>query len=130
MPGTHRPGLRVALIYEPREAFLAQGYTQADCADLPHAGEIEAIGEALRSLGHDVSLVPGIGALVRELAGVSDNTKAPRPWDLAFNMAEGFHGSAREAQVPSLLEAYSIPCTFSSAATLSLCLDKAKTKVR
>ena len=38
-------------------------------------------------------------------------------------------GVAREAQISGLLEAYQIPCTFSDAATLALCLDKGKTKV-
>ncbi len=34
----------------------------------------------------------------------------------------------REAQVPAILDVYEIPYTFSDAATLSLCLDKALTK--
>jgi D-alanine-D-alanine ligase len=37
-------------------------------------------------------------------------------------------GVAREAQVPALLEAYDIPCTFADAAVLTLCLHKGYTK--
>lgn len=50
-------------------------------------------------------------------------------WDLAFSISEGMHGVGREAQVPGLLEAYRIPHVLSDAATLTLCLDKGKTKV-
>ncbi|MCJ1269491.1 hypothetical protein MMC22_009383 [Lobaria immixta] len=50
-------------------------------------------------------------------------------WNMVFNIAEGMHGLCREAQVPSLLEAYEIPFTFSDAATTALCFDKGRTKV-
>ncbi|KAB8200688.1 hypothetical protein BDV34DRAFT_204217 [Aspergillus parasiticus] len=44
-------------------------------------------------------------------------------------MTEGLHGTAREGQVPALLEAYRVPFTFSDAATMTLCLDKGTTKM-
>ncbi|GIX47251.1 MAG: D-alanine--D-alanine ligase [Candidatus Tectimicrobiota bacterium] len=49
-------------------------------------------------------------------------------WDLVFNIAEGLHGFAREAQVPALLEAYGVPYTFSDPLVLALALHKALTK--
>jgi hypothetical protein len=49
----------------------------------------------LKSLGHDVTLVPGIQSLVEHLAAGRHVE-----WDLAFNMAQGFHGSARESHAP------------------------------
>ena len=49
-------------------------------------------------------------------------------WDLVFNICEGLHGIAREAQVPALLEAYSIPCTFADSASMAVCLHKGLTK--
>jgi D-alanine-D-alanine ligase len=49
-------------------------------------------------------------------------------WDMVFNICEGIHGRSREAQVPSILELYRIPYTFSDPLTLSLTLDKAMAK--
>ncbi|KAL5365842.1 hypothetical protein BJX96DRAFT_181998 [Aspergillus floccosus] len=43
-------------------------------------------------------------------------------------MAQGFHGTSRESQVPALLDAYQIPYTFSDASTMALCQHKANTK--
>jgi D-alanine-D-alanine ligase len=48
--------------------------------------------------------------------------------DIVFNIAEGFHGVNREAHVPAICEFYGIPYTGSDPFTLSLCLDKARTK--
>ena len=45
-----------------------------------------------------------------------------------FNIAEGLHGTGREAQVPALLDAYRIPYTFSGPLVMALTLDKALTK--
>ena len=73
---------------------------------------------------HEVLLIPDYRSLVARLAAGEGET-----WDLVFNTTEGVHGMAREAQVPALLETYQIPFTFSCAATMMLCLDKAKTKV-
>src|SRR5690606_12034238 len=48
--------------------------------------------------------------------------------DVVFNIAEGFKGRNREAQVPALLELLDIPYTGSDPATLALTLDKALAK--
>ncbi len=48
--------------------------------------------------------------------------------DIVFNIAEGFHGVSREAQIPAILEMLNIPYTGSDSLTLSICLDKARTK--
>lgn len=117
-------GLHIALIHEQRATYLAAGQTEAHCAALPHEGEVQAVETALTALGHHVQLIPGIHALVQSLAA---NEHAH--WDLAFNMAQGFYGDAREAQVPALLEAYRIPYTFADAATMALCQNKANAKV-
>lgn len=117
--------LRIALIFDNRAEYLKLGYSPEECDDLPFDGEIKAIRTALESLSHEVIEIPGIKHLVARLA-VGDETR----WDLAFNMAEGFYGTAREAQVPGILEAYKIPYTFADAQTAALCQDKQKTKVR
>jgi D-alanine-D-alanine ligase-like ATP-grasp enzyme len=124
MNKSHIPSLNIALVSEQRSSYLDPGYSEGQCAALTHDGEVEAALTTLQSLGYNVTLVPGIQSLVRRLAeGTYEN------WDLVFNMAQGFHGPAREAQVPALLEAYQIPLTFSDAATMALCQNKVITKV-
>jgi D-alanine-D-alanine ligase len=48
--------------------------------------------------------------------------------EFVFNMAEGFNGPSREAQIPTLLELLEIPYTGSDPLTLCICLDKSRTK--
>lgn len=48
--------------------------------------------------------------------------------DIVFNIAEGFSGISREAQIPALLEMLGIPYSGSDPLTLATCLDKARTK--
>lgn len=118
------PGLHIALIHEQRSTYLEAGLSEANCAALPHEGEVQAVETALKALGHHVTLVPGIQSLVEHLSANKQTD-----WNLAFNMAQGFYGDAREAQVPALLEAYRIPYTFADAATMALCQNKANAKV-
>ena len=48
--------------------------------------------------------------------------------DIVFNIAEGFNGISREAQMPAILDMLRIPYTGSDPLTLATCLDKARTK--
>jgi D-alanine-D-alanine ligase len=81
---------------------------------------IEAISNALESLGHDVVQLEANSELPSRLM----ESKV----DLVFNIAEGLSGRNREAQVPALCELCGIPYTGSDAATLALALDKALAK--
>ncbi len=56
-----------------------------------------------------------------------EKLRLTRP-DIVFNIAEGFHGVNREAHVPAICEFFGIPYSGSDPFTLSLCLDKARTK--
>lgn len=118
------PCLNIALVAEEKSAYLQLGYSEEQCAALPHEGEIDAVLATLESLGYHVTRVSGIQSLVQQLAAGKHKS-----WDLVFNMSQGLYGSAREAQVPAILEAYQIPYTFSDAATMTLCQNKAITKV-
>ncbi len=82
---------------------------------------VEGITKALTTLGYEVIQIGNISSLINFLA---KNKKI----DIVFNMAEGRYGRARESQVPSVLEAYQIPYTFSDPLTLAICLDKGLTK--
>ena len=48
--------------------------------------------------------------------------------DIVFNIAEGFNGMSREAQIPAILDMLQIPYTGSDPLTLATCLDKSRTK--
>ena len=112
--------LNIALIYDDKSSWHSIGLLPSES---DHS--IKGIIVSLEALGHHVIRIDGLKALVSHLANGNHTS-----WDLALNIAEGMFGLAREAQVPSLLEAYEVPFTFSDAATTSLCLDKGRTKVR
>jgi D-alanine-D-alanine ligase len=82
---------------------------------------LERLEAAISHLGHSVRRIGNIEKLVSFL-GQKQNV------DIVFNIAEGHRGRSRESQVPALLDAYSIPYTFSDAITLGISLDKALTK--
>lgn len=117
--------MRVGLTYDLRSEYLAEGYSEEETAEFDREETVAAIEEAIRAHGHEVERIGRITNLVKCLA-------EGRRWDLVFNIAEGLHGLAREAQIPALLEAYRIPYTFADPRALIISLDKAlaKTLVR
>jgi D-alanine-D-alanine ligase len=80
---------------------------------------IDAVASALESLGEVIRLEADDDFPLR--------LRETRP-DIVFNIAEGKNGVNREAHVPSICEFYGIPYSGSDPLTLSLCLDKARTK--
>lgn len=111
----------VGLTYDLRAEYLAAGYGEQETAEFDRPDTIEAIQGTLRELGYQTDRIGHVRQLVTRLA------RGDR-WDIVFNIAEGLHGVAREAQVPAILEAYDIPCTFSDPLVLALSLHKALTK--
>ena len=80
---------------------------------------IDAVEHALAQLGKVIRLEANEDFPAR--------LRAARP-DIVFNIAEGLHGVNREAHVPAICEFFGIPYSGSDPYTLSLCLDKGKTK--
>ncbi len=113
--------MRIGVTYDLRSDYLAMGYGAEETAEFDSPVTIDAICEALTSLGYEPVRIGHIRDLVARLA-------AGERWDGVFNICEGLKGLAREAQVPALLEAYDIPYVFSDPLTLSLSLDKAMAK--
>lgn len=113
--------MRIGMTYDLREAYLAEGYDEADTAEFDRTETIDALEKALRDLGHETDRIGHARQLVGRLAS-GDR------WDLVFNIAEGLRGFGREAQVPGILEAFQIPYTFSDPLASSLTLHKALTK--
>jgi D-alanine-D-alanine ligase len=117
-----RDALRIGLTYDLRDDYLAAGFTDEEAGEFDARETVDAIEGGIRRNGHETVRVGGLKALVVALV------RGER-WDLVFNICEGVSGVAREAQVPALLEAYGIPCTFSSADVLVVAMDKALAKL-
>ena len=111
----------IGLTYDLRNDYLAAGFGEEETAEFDRPDTIDSIENALRELGHKTERIGQVIALAGRLA------RGDR-WDLVFNIAEGLAGVSREAQIPSMLEAFQIPYTFSNPLISALTLDKAMTK--
>lgn len=89
-------------------------------AELDAEGTVLAVAEALRSGGYKVVSIEGDERSFTRLHRAK--------LDVAFNMCEGLRGSAREAQIPAMLEMLGIPYTGSNPLTLAMALDKPTAK--
>ncbi len=113
--------MTIGLTYDLREDYLTDGFSEEEMAEFDREDTIHAIEQTLQDLGYETDRIGNIKNLTRRLA-------AGDRWDMVFNIAEGFRGFGREAQVPALLDAYAIPYTFSDPLVLCLTLHKAMTK--
>ena len=113
--------MRIGLTYDLRADYLAAGYSEEETAEFDQPATIAALQSALETLGHQTDPIGNGRQLVQRLA-------AGERWDLVFNIAEGLHGLAREAQVPAILDLYQIPYTFSDPLVMALALHKGLTK--
>lgn len=111
----------VGLTYDLRQDYLDLGCSEEETAEFDRVDTIDAIDQALQSLGYKTDRIGNIRSLTKRLA------RGDR-WDIVFNIAEGLYGIGREAQVPALLDAYNIPYTFSDPLVLSLTLHKGLAK--
>lgn len=111
----------IGITYDLREDYARAGYDEEETAEFDDLPTIEAIDQALRSLGNKTDRIGSAAALVQRL-------HAGSRWDLVFNIAEGIHGFGRQALVPALLDAYEIPYTFSDPLTQSVTLHKGMAK--
>ncbi|HDR16314.1 MAG TPA: ATP-grasp domain-containing protein [Desulfobacteraceae bacterium] len=111
----------IGLTYDLRSEYLAEGMDEDETAEFDSEYTINAIEEALRAFGHDTERIGNARKLIAAVV-------AGRRWDMVFNIAEGLNGIGREAQVPAILDLFSIPYTFSDPMVLSLTLNKAMTK--
>lgn len=109
--------MRIGLTYDLRDEYLEQGWTEQQVAEFDRADTIEAIENALGSLGHSGDRIGGASALMERLA------RGDR-WDLVLNISEGRRGTGRESLVPALLDHHGIPYTFGDPLCCALTLDK------
>ena len=114
--------MRIGLTYDLRAEYLALGYGDEETAEFDQQGTIDALAEAIESLGHSVDRIGSARSLISRLA------KGDR-WELVFNIAEGLYGYGREAQVPAILDVYGIAYTFADPLAASVCLHKGWSKM-
>lgn len=112
----HGPGTGASGETSPRTALLARS---DEFAEWDSEETIAAVEHALSAFGEVIRLNAN--------ADFPERLRLARP-DIVFNMAEGLHGPNREAHVPAICEFLGIPYTGSDPFTLSLCLDKRRTK--
>jgi D-alanine-D-alanine ligase len=112
---------RIGLTYDLRSDYLALGFKEEDVAEFDADVTINALEDTIRELGYETARIGNARALCSQLA-------AGNRWDLVFNIAEGFGGRSREAQVPCMLDVYGIPYTFSDPLVCAMTLDKAMAK--
>src|SRR6266566_2012696 len=98
---------------------IAELIARDEFAEWDSPATIAAVESALSRLGKVVRLEAN--------EDFPEKLRQARP-DIVFNIAEGFHGVNREAHVPAICEFYGIPYSGSDPFTLTLCLDKARTK--
>jgi D-alanine-D-alanine ligase len=114
-------GLKIALICNMKPAVKDPSLPLDHYSECDSLKTVGYITKAIEAAGHTVVAVEADATLPKWL---SENKV-----DLAFNIAEGFHGEAREALVPALLETLGIPYTGSGVLALALALDKARSKM-
>lgn len=115
--------MRIALTYDLRDDYRKLGFSEEATAEFDSIETIDAIEQALQQMGHRTERIGNIWKLTEALV-------AGKRWDLVFNICEGLHGLAREAQVPALLEAYSQPYVFSPPEVLVVAHDKSLAKLK
>ena len=113
--------LKIGITYDLRDDYLKEGFGFEETAEFDLPDTIEAIEKVILDNGYQADRIGNIKALARRLV-------AGNRWDLVFNIAEGMYGFGREAQVPALLEAYNISCTFSDPLGHAVSLHKGMTK--
>lgn len=115
-----RKQVRVGLTFNLKRIIPGDDISTDQEAEYDSPKTIAAIRSAIEAMGHEVVELEANSDLPIKLAAANV--------DVVFNIAEGFKGRNREAQVPALLELLDIPYSGSDAATLALALDKGLAK--
>ena len=110
---------------------LVSGSAESHTADEepPSISDVYAEWDSAETIDAVASALSAYGDVIRLEAtqDFPERLRAARP-DIVFNIAEGLHGTNREAHVPAICEFFDLPYSGSDPFTLSLCLHKAKTK--
>lgn len=115
--------MRIGFIYNVRHTKPSlEADAQAE-AEFDEPETIKAIHDAIVANGYECIDIEADEEAYGKLKKEKENI------DLVFNIAEGFRGEMREAQIPAILEMLGIPYTHSGALADAISLDKKLTKV-
>jgi D-alanine-D-alanine ligase len=107
-------------VAHPNESILVEEMAADDeFAEWDTRETIAAVADALAAFGEVIHLEATLELPAR--------LQSERP-DIVFNIAEGRGGKNRESLVPAMCEYLDVPYSGSDPLTLSLCLDKSRTK--
>jgi D-alanine-D-alanine ligase len=109
--------MKIGITYDLRTDYIKMGFSDEETAEFDREDTIEAIETTLHTLGYETQKIGNIYHLINALG-------REERWDLVFNICEGLYGISRESQVPSILDAFQIPYTFSNAMILSIAMHK------
>ena len=113
--------MRIGLSYNLKDDFILEAHHPPDELEEYDCEEtISALESAIAKAGHQVVRLGGGRAFLQNILR--------EKVDLVFNIAEGWGGRSREAQIPAVLEMLGIPYTGSDPTSLALSQDKAKLK--
>jgi D-alanine-D-alanine ligase len=113
---------RAGEVLDPHSAGVLEALELAaddEFAEWDSEETIAAVEQALSSHGTVIRLEAN--------EDFPERLRRERP-DIVFNIAEGLRSVNREAHVPAICEFFGIPYSGSDPFSLSLCLDKARTK--
>src|SRR6185437_6526043 len=105
--------------HEWADPGVATSQVDDEFAEWDSAETIAAVEQSLGALGEVIRLEAN--------TDFPERLRAAQP-DIVFNIAEGLGGANREAHVPAICEFFGVPYSGSDPFSLSLCLDKARTK--
>ena len=112
----------IGMTYDLKTEYVFKEGDPKDAnAEFDHPDTVQVIQESIEAMGHRVVRIGGAEQVLRKWDSLSEV-------DLVFNIAEGFSGRNREAQVPVLLEMRGVPFSGSDGLTQALTLDKLMTK--
>lgn len=117
--------MNIGIVYNLRPTGLSRTDPRFESAiEGDEQKTIDAIGHALKSLGHRVSYFPSHPKLYHDLEHAKSRV------DLILNLAEGINpaGADREAQLPMLAEILGIPYTGPGPLSAALILNKVRAK--
>jgi D-alanine-D-alanine ligase len=108
--------MKIGLLFERQTDLMsAPGASEVTHYHWREPEEVEAIAQALTSLGHEVDRIAPLDALL---------TRVNNPPDLVWNLSVRAQSRNRTALAPALLEQLGIPYTGADAAVKSLTLNK------
>ena len=114
---------------EPSVGLVSAASEPRSDEEPPSISDVYAEWDSAEAIDAVASALSTAGEVIRLEADESfpERLRAERP-DIVFNIAEGLHGTNREAHVPAICEFFGVPYSGSDPFTLSLCLHKARTK--